>query len=171
MNQPSWISTILERSQCVACEKIQTDSIVLGVGIAEPIKPKHASLGVTVLVVVRCSNCGFTHVLFGYAPDRAVFLKILNEVATSAWKKFKDNQSQKPGSGPCPFDELEMGIPVCGPEQAPENTGVVRPSIRSCTPDEPIGEAEMKRFLRRLHRVPLRRTSKGFRQWLKRMTQ
>lgn len=171
MSQQPWIQTIMVRSRCVACSNILADAKVLGAGMAEPVIPRHASLGVTVLVVVRCSDCGYNQALFGYAPDRMIFLKVLNEVATSAWKQFKDSETPKPDDGPCPFDELAMGIPVRGPEEKPDSTGVVRPSIRSCTPDEPINEAEQKRFLRQLYRVPMRRTSKGFRQWLKRMTE
>jgi len=159
------------RSCCVACSNILAEAKVLGAGMAEPVIPRHASLGVTVLVVVRCPNCGYNQALFGYAPNRMTFLKFLNETATSAWKQFKEYKAPKPGDGPCPFDELSMGIPVRRSEEEPDSTGVVRPSVRSCTPDEPISDAEVKRFVRRLHRLPLRRTSKGFRQWLKRMTE
>lgn len=171
MNQQPWLKMIMARSHCVACSKILTDARVLGAGMAEPVKPRHASLGVTVLIVVRCPDCGYNQALFGYAPDRTVFLKILNEVATSAWKKFKDNKGPKPVDGPCPFDQLSMGVPVKGPEEEPETTHTVRPSLRPCTPNEPISDAEIKRFVRRLHRLPLRRTSKGFREWLRKMTE
>jgi hypothetical protein len=139
--------------------------------MAEPVVPKHMSLGVTVLVIVRCPNCGYVQALFGYAPDRLVFLRVLNEIATSSWRQFKDFNKPKPGDGPCPFDELAMGIPVRRSEEEPKPTDAVRPSIRPCTPNKLISEAEMKRFMRRLHRLPLRRTSKGFREWLRKMTE
>jgi len=133
MSQQPWINTIMARSQCVACSKVLNDARVLGAGMAEPIIPKHASLGVTVLVIVRCPDCGYKQALFGYAPDRRIFLKVLNEVATSAWKQFKDYTPPKPGDGPCPFDELAMGIPVCGSEQPPDPPDAVRPSQRMAT--------------------------------------
>lgn len=171
MSQQPWINTIMARSQCVACSKVLNDARVLGAGMAEPIIPKHASLGVTVLVIVRCPDCGYNQALFGYAPDRRIFLKVLNEVATSAWQQFKDYTPPKPGDVPCPFDQLAMGIPVHQSEEEPEPSDPIRPSIRPCTPTEPMSDAEITRFVRRLHRLPLRRTSKGFRQWLKRMTE
>ena len=174
MNQSEWMKTILMRSKCVACEKIQTKSTVSGAGMAEPLKQKPAALGVAALLVVRCSECGYCQVLFAYAPDRTMFLTILNDIASSAWLKHKDSQSQAQPGEPCAIDQLSMGIPVCGPDDSPDTPdtpGVPRPSIRPCTPKTPITEAEMKKFIRRLHRIPLRRTSKGFRQWLRRMTE
>lgn len=172
MNRPDWTKTILTRSKCVACSAGQAESQVLGVGITEPPSVSHQKLGPAFLVVVRCHGCGHSQVFFGHAPERRIFQQIIDQVANNAWTKYLDSRRSHRGDGPCPFDEMAMGLTNHNePPAQPGAEALPRPSIRKRAPKTAIGDDEVRKFLRHLHRTSMRRSTQSFQRWLRRLTE
>jgi hypothetical protein len=140
---------------------------VLGIGITEPPAKSLGIQGPAATLIVRCGKCGYSDVLIGYAPKRADFLKALDAIATGAWRQHLDSIEQSKLDEMCPFEQLALNLPQDDPSDKPSPP---RPSVRRSMPKNAISENEVRRFLRQLHRVSMKRKTKSFQSWLRRLT-
>jgi hypothetical protein len=154
-----WIRMLLFRACCMKCGQDMASSNIRGVGlfVVEPRAGQNQNL--VARIATTCMSCGFTQEVTGTAP-REPFRQLLS------WLTIKADE------------ELATGKPVSFPKgpgtRKPkkkvrvDESSRVHPSVRPGTPDIPITWDEQRRFMQM---TSLKRSTKKFEKWIKRMTE
>ncbi len=176
MQDTKWIERIIGQVTCCRCRRTLKDAEVHGIGVARGSACKQAYEEPQVLVIAECLNCGWRQTLLGELPKDPQLQSYLKTFITRAWQRhfFSKPPKRKKTSG----NALDVFVPARLPvEYVPDDqsdaqapTNIVRPSISPGTPQRLIDDDEQKRFLDRLHRTSLKRKTKSFQNWLRRLT-
>lgn len=172
-----WIDDAFTGQRCLRCDRPLEDAEVHAVGVARGGQYKNHYGAPTVMVVGQCRACGRRNLALGILPPGPELEAYTRKFISRAWSRaYFDKPSKKPKrsgelqdvSKPPPVEFSSIGIP--GLDDSEAKPKVVRPSIRPGTPQSPISDGEQQQFIRRLHRTSLKRKTKSFKTWLRRLT-
>jgi hypothetical protein len=142
------INQAVKSCRCARCQSELYLVDVRGVGVRKPDETDPASGKPVLFVLIDCAGCGLRNTAHTTTPLNAVMEAVLWMYETAEIKK------QIIGDG--------KTIPV-------RRTLDCRPSIRKWQPRHPFSEREVKSFLRLLSTTSMRRNTKSFAKFMKKL--
>lgn len=166
METPQWIRSFLNQvsGRCAECHWLMKAVDIQSVGVGQPLsKMDRGPMG---NVAFRCPNCGQSH-LFVSAQSLSEILQGVEWFHEQVMIGLPP-PSEKPLSG---FDlMLAKAAPKTKPPDPPPKPWPSnRPSRRRNSPTQPITDKEVQRFLKVLHRTSLKRRTKSWKQFLRKL--
>jgi hypothetical protein len=159
---PEFMNDILGQARCGHCNAPQTIADIRVVGVRPP-EEFEAFRGEPVFIIIMgCKNCGqwTNHTIRRSRADSiegvVSFIKLIEA----------ECEGKTP---PINIPGLEKKLNPPPAPIPPQRTAEARPrpSIRDDQPDTPPTQREIQFFLQRLRKTSFKRSSKGFKDWMK----
>ena len=151
---PKWVEKAA-RLICEDCRGCGSVHDIIAIGVASASR-KEASTGLQALLIVACPCCGERMSITVNKPMESIM---------EAMREFV-RHSEETANGATPPIQLSPKKPV-EPKLVREDIGILRPSVRGNQPDTPPTQREIQHFLHRLRTTSFKRSTKGFKNWMK----